>query len=218
MSTSFKSSLPPVPAPPVEAFQYPEVASVAPAEAGLEESDLFPSAQDEMAQLLIRAHSQGAQEAAEKQQAEYSRRVAQERGRITEAMAGFQREVSEYFARIEVEVVQLALGIASKILHREVQAEPASMARIVKSVLGKLHQNTQAKICVRPEEAEGWRELLPHHSEPGVSCEVVVDKNLKPGECRLETALGTAHVGISAQLKEMENGLFDLLAERPTTR
>jgi hypothetical protein len=41
------------------------------------------------------------------------------------------------------------------------------------------------------------------------------DSALRPGECRLETSLGSTEVGLESQLKEIETGLLDLLAERP---
>lgn len=47
--------------------------------------------------------------------------------------------------------------------------------------------------------------------------EVHEDSALPPGECRIETSLGTTEVGIESQLKEIESGLLDLLAERPGT-
>jgi hypothetical protein len=47
--------------------------------------------------------------------------------------------------------------------------------------------------------------------------EVHEDAQLAAGECRMETSLGTTEAGIEAQLKEIETGLLDLLAERPTS-
>jgi flagellar biosynthesis/type III secretory pathway protein FliH len=45
---------------------------------------------------------------------------------------------------------------------------------------------------------------------------VVEDPAMQADRCVLQTALGTTEVGVEVQLKEIEQGLFDLLAKRPT--
>jgi flagellar assembly protein FliH len=37
-------------------------------------------------------------------------------------------------------------------------------------------------------------------------------------DCVLETSLGSANFSINAQLKEVEQGFFDLLAQRPVIK
>ena len=44
------------------------------------------------------------------------------------------------------------------------------------------------------------------------------DAQLSDQDCVLETELGTANFGLDAQLKEVEQGFFDLLALRPANR
>jgi flagellar biosynthesis/type III secretory pathway protein FliH len=48
--------------------------------------------------------------------------------------------------------------------------------------------------------------------------EVTEDSQLGEHDCLLETELGTANFGLDTQLKEVEQGFFDLLALRPATR
>jgi flagellar assembly protein FliH len=44
---------------------------------------------------------------------------------------------------------------------------------------------------------------------------VVEDGQIERGGCILETELGTANFSLDAQLKEVEQGFFDVLAQRP---
>jgi flagellar biosynthesis/type III secretory pathway protein FliH len=44
---------------------------------------------------------------------------------------------------------------------------------------------------------------------------MVEDPTLSPGDCIVHSEVGTAALGINAQLREIEHGLFDLLAQRP---
>jgi flagellar biosynthesis/type III secretory pathway protein FliH len=48
--------------------------------------------------------------------------------------------------------------------------------------------------------------------------EVVDDPSLPLERCVLETSLGQTELGVEPQLKEIERGLLDLLAQRPTEK
>ena len=48
--------------------------------------------------------------------------------------------------------------------------------------------------------------------------EIVGDPGLQPGECTLETELGSTHLSLDTQLKEIEQGFMDLLEQRPRVR
>jgi flagellar assembly protein FliH len=211
MSTSYKSLFPSAPSA-VESFPYPDAAGAGgaaniPAEA--------PNDNDQMGDLLLRAHAEGVREGEQKERVRIKELIDEERAKITETILHFQTSVSEYFSRTELEVVQLALAIAGKILHREAQADPALLAKLAKAVLSDLHQSSKVKIRVVPDEAEAWRTELAAHEDGKTTIEVIGDGSLKPQSCLLETELGTTDIGIEAQLRELENGLFDLLAETP---
>jgi len=45
--------------------------------------------------------------------------------------------------------------------------------------------------------------------------ELIGDASLEPGRCLLETELGSTDLTLETQLKEIEQGFFDLLAQRP---
>jgi len=44
------------------------------------------------------------------------------------------------------------------------------------------------------------------------------DAALEQNQCQLETELGVTDISLDTQLKEIEQGLFDLLAQRPASR
>jgi flagellar assembly protein FliH len=111
--------------------------------------------------------------------------------------------------------VQLAVGIARKILHRETQLDANALAGIVRVTLEKLDAGTSIHLYVPPAEAMDWRHYFARQAEGSRMPEVHEDPALPAGECRIETSLGSTEVGIETQLKEIETGLLDLLAERP---
>jgi flagellar assembly protein FliH len=141
--------------------------------------------------------------------------VAESRERVRRALEEFAHERTEYYRRVEIEVVQLALGIARKILHREAQIDPNLLAGIVRVTLEKLDSATKVNLYVNPREGTDWRHYFARQMEGAPAPEIHDDGTLAPGECRMETSLGTAEIGLELQLKEIETGLLDLLAERP---
>ncbi len=140
-----------------------------------------------------------------------------EREQVARAVREFAVERSNYYRRIEGEVVQLALAVARKILHREAQLDPHALAGIVRVTIEGMDAATKVSLHVPPRDAAEWRHYFARQMESDLGLEVREDAALAPGECRIETALGATEVGFESQLKEIETGLLDLLAERPGT-
>jgi len=165
------------------------------------------------AEMLEQARQRGQQEA----RAELLSSRAEDRELIARAVRNFDTERADYYRRIEGEVVRLALAIARKILHREVQLDPRALAGIVRVTLESMENSTKVSLYVPPREATEWRHYFANNMEGESALDVHEDASLNSGACRIETALGTTTVGFESQLLEIETGLLDLLAERPGT-
>jgi flagellar assembly protein FliH len=127
----------------------------------------------------------------------------------------FVLERQSYYRRVEGEVVELALAIARKILHREVQIDPNTLAGIVRVTLEKLDTGTKVDLHVHPQEAAAWRHYFACETQDVEPPGIHEDPAIARGECRIDTSLGSTEIGLESQLKEIETGLLDLLAERP---
>ena len=161
------------------------------------------------------ARAQGRQEGQAEAQKSYEAQLARERSSLAAALAGFTRDRAAYFQKIEGEVVQLALSIACKILHREALLDPLLLAGIVRVALEKIDHATGVVLRVHPQNSADWRRFLATQLEPADLPEIVDDPSQPPDSCALETAMGTAAFGLEIQLKEIEQGLMDVLAARP---
>jgi hypothetical protein len=148
---------------------------------------------------------------------EYEARSAEQFDKIREALELFQAERRDYFSRVESDVVQLALAIAAKILHREAQVDPMLVAALVRVAIDKLHDGSSVSVRVSSAEAGRWRAFLANPLN-GSTIEIVEDAHLGAADCILETELGSANFSIEAQMKEVEQGFFDLLAQRPVIK
>jgi flagellar assembly protein FliH len=147
----------------------------------------------------------------------YEARSAAEAAKILRALELFQDERKNYFSRVESDVVHLALAIAAKILHHEVQVDPLLVATLVRVAVDKMNDVSSVSVRVAPAKAGKWREYLTSLQKDSTIA-VVEDVNLGIEDCILETDLGSANFGIDAQLKEVEQGFYDLLAQRPPSK
>jgi flagellar assembly protein FliH len=171
----------------------------------------------EVEEQLIRARAEATAETEKRLRDEYEARSQKEKNSVRQALDQFQGERKTYFARVESEVVHLALAIAAKILHREAQVDSLLVAALVHVAVDKLHDGSSVTVRVSPAKAEKWRASLATPKN-GSTIALVEDTNLDPEDCMLETDMGTANFSIDAQLKEVEQGFFDLLAQRPPVK
>jgi flagellar assembly protein FliH len=169
------------------------------------------------AQLIARIERETAEavNAAEQRlRHEYEQKLAAARAPIAALIAGFEVQRSEYYAQVEGEIVQLALSIAAKILHREAQVDPMLLAALVRVAVERMREGSSVVVRVGAGRGESWKQYFA--AIPSTShVEVVEDEQLSDHDCMLETELGSANFGLDTQLKEVEQGFFDLLALRP---
>jgi flagellar assembly protein FliH len=199
-----------------ERFDYPRSgpSSAGPGE-GSSESRSSAAPQD---QSDRHAFEQGVLQGHARAQAALQAESEQLRRTIDEALAQFRKERETYFAQVENEVVQLALAIAKKILHREAQIDPLLLAGMVRVALEKVESGTKIRMHANPEEIHIWREHFARSDKQLLSPELIGDAALQRGSCYLETEVGSTHISLEAQLKEIEQGFFDLLQRRPPVR
>jgi flagellar assembly protein FliH len=171
--------------------------------------------EDEVRAREEQARALGIREGEAQARAKFERELAAERQSIAKALADFGCEREGYFCRVEVEVVKLAVGIARKILHREVQLDPLLLAGVVRVALEKISAGTSVRLRVHPDHVYAWHDFFANQQEQHLMPELLGDATLGAGQCLLETALGTTELTLEAQLAEIERGFFDLLAQRP---
>lgn len=222
-STDFGGALP----VPIASLQYRDMSSRSGRDGAAQTDPAFISGDLSMdhsqeptsseAQLAARIEQERADAAFEVEQRlrkEYEQKLLALRAPVSSLIAGFEAERSHYYARVEGEIVQLALAIAAKILHREAQVDPMLVAALVRLAVEKMRDGSSVTLRVSPGRAEAWRKHFA--ATPGnTRVEVAEDSQLTDQDCVLETELGAANFGLDAQLKEVQQGFFDLLAMRP---
>jgi flagellar assembly protein FliH len=180
-------------------------------------SDPCQSAEERSRRQQAEVFEQGRQAGQQQLRSELDAVLAKSRREISHALEEFSRERQSYYRRIEGEVVELALAVARKILHREAQIDPMLLAGMVRITLEKIESATKVMVRVHPQQVSECRSYFAQHMEASQVPDVVEDAALQKDHCILQTALGTTEVGVDLQLKEIEQGLFDLLAKRPAS-
>lgn len=171
----------------------------------------------EFAARLLKERMEVTAQIEQKLRDEYEQKLQAARNAITTALTQFAEDRAAYFARVESEIVQLSLSIAAKILHREAQVDPMLIATLVRMAVERMRDDSTVTVRVHPARVAAWKRYFA--IDPNMAhVSVVEDAQITEQDCILETELGSANFGLNSQLKEIEQGFFDLLALRPPTK
>jgi len=169
---------------------------------------------NEFAQRIQLERAEAVLQTEQRMRGEFEQILQVDHGSLAAAISEFTAQREQYFARAEAEIVQLSLAIAAKILHREAQVDPMLLATLVRLAIEKMRDGSSVTIRVGIGEVSRWKQLFAGQAEDG-KLQVIGDGQLSDHDCMVETELGVANFGLDAQLKEVEQGFFDLMALRP---
>ena len=127
------------------------------------------------------------------------RRVAQ----TIEELGGLRQTLIH---ETEREMVQLALTLARRVVHREVTLDPELAAALAHVALERLGTNTPATIRLNPEDYT----IVAQDSARwgGQTVTVVPDPSISRGGCLVESAFGSVDATIERQFDELSRALF----------
>jgi flagellar assembly protein FliH len=110
------------------------------------------------------------------------------------------------------DLVGLSLGIARRILHRQLSVDPAALEGLVSGALQKLPGQEICRIRIHPELEPGVRQALAREGRGGLP--LIADGTLERGAILVETARGKLDASLETQLAEIGRGLADRLPEK----
>jgi flagellar assembly protein FliH len=161
-------------------------------------------------------HRQGEQQA----RAEIGPVIERMNGSIAE-LTGFRGEMRY---RAEKDVVQLALLIARRILHRELSVDPNALTALARVIFERLARAESYQVTVHPSfvpavtaalpAAQAARAALPAAQAARVRIEA--DPRCAVGTLIIRSDEGLVDASIDSQLEEISRGLTDRLAQAGT--
>lgn len=113
-------------------------------------------------------------------------------------------------AQAEGDLLKLALAIAKKVLHREITADPESLAGLIRVALEKVRVQDITRVRVNSQQHAALQQMIQRLGG-GSQIQVTADPGLPFGAVIVETSRGEFDSSIDVQLKEIEKGLADRL-------
>jgi len=200
-------------------FKYPQIAPAGFTSArAASQADRAARIERAEAAAIEAARQSGFRQGEAQAQAVMTQRLKQERQAVLQAVEQFAEERRDYFRHVEKDVVTLALAIARKLLHREVQIDPLLLSGIVRVALDQVQAGSQVVLRCAPSELQGWQGFLSSLRESNREITLTADEAVEAGSVTLETVAGKAEISLQEQLKEIESGFLDLLRadEKPS--
>ena len=108
------------------------------------------------------------------------------------------------------DLISLSLGIARRILHREVHVDPDALRGIVQVAIERINREDLVRIHTHPNHCMALEHAITELS-PTPPVEIVADQNLAEGSVVLETTRGNLDGSIDTQLNEIRRGMADVL-------
>lgn len=149
---------------------------------------------------LAEAHARGVAEG----RAAAAQELEVERARIAatvQAIAGLRRGVLDAAER---DVMHLAVSMARRVLHREVQLDPDILLSMAHVALGRLGHRAVATVHLHPADLASAAVARP--IPDGLT--VVADAEVPRSGCRLVSASGEIDLGVDAQMSELSRVLL----------
>ena len=130
---------------------------------------------------------------------------------VIERSAVAVRELTEVGTKLRrdaaADLVELAVAIARRILHRECSIDVCTLEGLVQAALDRLDREEVHRVLVHPAQAAAVRKAIAAASNRAI--EVVEVHNAEPGSLVFETNRGRLDASIETQLREIQRGLAD---------
>jgi flagellar assembly protein FliH len=114
---------------------------------------------------------------------------------------------AQMIRQTERQMVELALAVARRIIHREVTLDRDLLIAMARVALDRLGESAQITVRLHPEDfaATGAARIS---RVIGTTVTVLEDPRLERGACLVESDLGTLDVSVDAQIEEVARALL----------
>jgi flagellar assembly protein FliH len=127
--------------------------------------------------------------------------------RLTQTLEELTQVRAQMIHQTERQMVQLALAVARRIVHREVTIDPDLLIAMARVAMERLGETAQVKVRLHPNdyEAAGASRVA---QLAGSNVMILADAHLSRGGCRIESDMGILDAGVDAQLQEIARALL----------
>jgi flagellar assembly protein FliH len=166
--------------------------------------------QHALQQAKHQGFQEGARQAGESAQAQLQSAVNQTSARLAESLAEIAALRPRLRREAESQVVELALAIARKILHRTITMDDEALTGLVHAAVARIDARDLLSIRTAPCHHPQINAAVARLGLPS-QVTVIADQRLEPGGLVLETGRGQLDASVTTQLAEIERGFTDYL-------
>jgi flagellar assembly protein FliH len=130
--------------------------------------------------------------------------------RLNSSIADIVAMRSDLRRRAERDVVELALLIARRVLHRQLGVDDSALTAIARVAFERLTRSESYTVTVHPRFAASVASALSAAQASRV--EIKPDPQCQPGTLTINSTEGVIDASVDAQLEEISRGLADRLA------
>ena len=127
--------------------------------------------------------------------------------RLSETLAELTSLRASMIRQTENQIVELALAVARRVVHREVSLDRNLMIAIVRVALDRLGESAHVTVRLHPEEFEATGAARVAEFA-GSDITFVPDARVGRGGCRVESDMGMLDAGVDAQIQEIARALL----------
>jgi flagellar assembly protein FliH len=129
--------------------------------------------------------------------------------RYAESIGEIQKLRSALYAQVEREVVKLAIAVARRIVHREIQVDREIVQTLVHVALSHVAEKSAVTLCLNPDD---YAYLLERRAElsqsEGRQITLMADNSIQRGGCFIQTNCGDIDARVEEQFREVEQSFF----------
>ncbi len=127
--------------------------------------------------------------------------------RLAQAIEELAAVRAQMIRQTERQMVELALAVARRIIHREVSLDRDLLIAMARVALDRLGESAQITVRLHPEDFEATS--ADRISRVMGTCVTVLeDPRLERGACMVESDLGTLDISVDAQIEEVARALL----------
>jgi len=127
--------------------------------------------------------------------------------RLTDTLEELTTLREQMIHQTERQMVQLALAIARRIVHREVSIDQDLLIAMSRVALDRLGESAQVTVRLNPQDFEATA-AVRSAEWAGTHVTVVADARVGRGGCSVESDFGVMNVGVDAQIQEIARSLL----------
>jgi len=130
--------------------------------------------------------------------------------RYTDTLAELAALKDTLRAQVEEEVVRLALAVARKLVHREINIDPTIIHTLVRVALDRVTGKTAVTVRLNPQDCDYMaRRHEDMARKEGREIRFEPDSSITQGSCIIQTETGDIDARIEEKFREVESAFFE---------